>query len=172
MWAALPLKWLSHFYSWNKSRKIWGDKSEDASKTKLLCWTKKLRNCALFMCYVIVVDSSLVSQTELVFPQDPGPAPRSSQACGVVCFQPNNEWHGWWAHTKTQQWPNCSATKPTESATQTLINPTLRHASLLLCMVLKSLLFISAFHFILCMEFHPESLFHLLFYLPCSLCLC
>lgn len=54
---------------------------------------------------------SLDSQTELAFPSAPRPAPRSSWECRVVCFQQNNEWHGWWAHTETQQRaPSCPAT--------------------------------------------------------------
>lgn len=84
--------------------------------------SKNARSCALFLCCDykgLMSVSSLGSQTEPRWPEALSPAPRA--ACGVVCFHLNNEWHGWWAHTKTQQRPACRSTRLTESAAQTLI---------------------------------------------------
>lgn len=99
-------------------------KSLISAITMLWCLniSKNARSCALFLCCHykgLMSVSSLGSQTEPRWPEALSPAPRA--ACGVVCFHLNNEWHGWWAHTKTQQRPACRSTRLTESAAQTLI---------------------------------------------------
>lgn len=107
------------------------------------------------------------SQTEPASPQAPGPAPRSSQACGVVCFRPNNEWHGWWAHTKTQQRPACS---PARLATQTLINLLYSLAHPLPLSVSLIPLSVSVFLFSFLKRWFPHqlNLFSLLYFYSCS----
>lgn len=100
-------------------------KSLISAITMLWCLniSKNARSCALFLCCHykgLMSVSSLGSQTEPHWPEVLSPAPKA--ACGVVCFHLNNEWHGWWAHTKTQQRPACRPTRLTESAAQTLIN--------------------------------------------------